>query len=121
MSQTDSSERLNEYGQPIGPALPDWTPRPRPPRTPMRGRFCHVVPLDPAAHAAKLYALFRAAPDRRSWTYLMDELPETEAAFRERLDRQAAGTTRCSTPSSTRGRAIRSASRRISGSTRPMG
>ena len=91
MSQTDSSERLNEYGQPIGPALPDWTPRPRPPRTPMRGRFCHVVPLDPAAHAAKLYALFQGAPDRRSWTYLMDDLPETEAAFRERLDRQAAG------------------------------
>lgn len=91
MSHTDSSERLNEYGQPIGPALPEWTPRPRPPRTPMRGRFCHVVPLDPAAHAAKLYALFQGAPDRRSWTYLMDDLPDTEAAFRERLDRQAAG------------------------------
>lgn len=91
MSPNDSSERLNEYGQPIGPALPDWTPRARPPRTPMRGRLCHVVPLDPAAHAAKLYALFKAAPDRRSWTYLMDELPDTPAAFRERLDRQAAG------------------------------
>jgi len=91
MSHTDSSERLNEYGQPIGPALPKWTPRPRPPRIPMRGRFCHVVPLDPAAHAAKLYALFQSAPDRRSWTYLMDDLPETETAFRERLDRQAAG------------------------------
>lgn len=91
MSQNESSDRLNEYGQPIGPALPGWTPRPRPPRSPMRGRFCHVVPLDPASHAGKLYALFEAAPDRRSWTYLMDELPETEAAFRERLDRQAAG------------------------------
>lgn len=91
MTLTDSSERLNGYGQPIGPALPDWAPRPRPPRTPMRGRFCHVVPLDPAAHAGKLYALFQSAPDRRSWTYLMDDLPDTEAAFRERLDRQAAG------------------------------
>ena len=57
----------------------------------MIGRLCHVVPLDPAAHAAKLYALFDAAPDRRSWTYLGDDLPDTEAAFRQRVERQAAG------------------------------
>jgi RimJ/RimL family protein N-acetyltransferase len=88
---TQPAPRLNEYGQPIGPALPDWAPRPRPPRTPIHGRYCHVVPLDPAAHAAKLYALYAAAPDRQSWTYLGDELPDTEAAYRERLDRQAAG------------------------------
>lgn len=88
---TQPVPRLNPYGQPIGPALPDWTPRPRPPRTPMVGRFCRVVPLDPAAHAAALYALYAAAPDRRSWTYLGDDLPDTEAAYRERLERQAAG------------------------------
>lgn len=57
----------------------------------MRGRFCQIVPLDPAAHASALYALFAGAPDRRSWTYLVDDLPDTEAAYRERLERQAAG------------------------------
>ncbi|MBE7204837.1 MAG: GNAT family N-acetyltransferase [Parafilimonas terrae] len=88
---THPAPRLNAYGQPIGPALPDWAPRPRPPRTPMIGRYCHVVPLDPSAHSAALFALYAATPDRRSWTYLADELPETEAAYRERLERQAAG------------------------------
>ncbi|GJD34106.1 GNAT family N-acetyltransferase [Methylobacterium aerolatum] len=88
---TRPAPRLNDYGQPIGPALPGWTPRAHPPRTAMTGRFCHVVPLDPAAHAAGLFALFAAAPDSRSWTYLGDELPVTEAAYRERLERQAAG------------------------------
>lgn len=57
----------------------------------MAGRFCRVVPLDAATHAAGLYALFSSAPDRRSWTYLMDDLPETEAGFHDRLARQAAG------------------------------
>ena len=85
------SARLNPFGQPIGPALPDWSPRPRPPRTPMRGRTCHVVPLDPQAHAAGLFALYRAAPDTRGWTYLGDELPDAEPAYRERLETMAAG------------------------------
>ncbi len=57
----------------------------------MLGRFCRVVPLDPAAYASSLYALFAGAPDRRSWTYLVDDLPDTEAAYRERLERQAVG------------------------------
>lgn len=57
----------------------------------MIGRFCRVVPLDPGAHAAALFALFSSAPDRRSWTYLVDDLPGNEPAFRERLERQAAG------------------------------
>ncbi|GJE37926.1 hypothetical protein KHHGKMAE_1990 [Methylobacterium persicinum] len=91
MTATQPSPRLNEYGQPIGPALPDWTPRPRPPRTLMSGRFCQVVPLDPEAHAANLYELYAGAPDRSGWTYLVDDLPATAAAYRERLDKQAAG------------------------------
>ncbi|MGU3286998.1 GNAT family N-acetyltransferase [Methylobacterium mesophilicum] len=83
------SARLNAFGQPIGPALPDWTPRPRPPRTPMEGRTCQVVPLDADAHAAGLFAAYGAAPDRRGWTYLGDEMPDSEAAYRVRLDAQA--------------------------------
>ena len=85
------SARLNAFGQPIGPALPDWSPRPRPPRAPMRGRTCHVVPLDAGAHAAALFALYRAAPDARGWTYLGDELADSAQAYRERLEAMAAG------------------------------
>lgn len=83
--------RVNAYGQPIGPALPGWSPRPRPPRTPMQGRTCRVVPLDADAHGAPLFALYGAAPDRSGWTYLGDELPDGEAEYRERLGRMAAG------------------------------
>jgi RimJ/RimL family protein N-acetyltransferase len=91
MTTIPASPRLDAFGQPIGPAVPDWSPRPRPPRTEMTGRFCRVVPLDPAAHAAALFALYEAAPDRRGWTYLGDELPGSVEEYRERLERQAAG------------------------------
>ncbi|MCJ2070709.1 GNAT family N-acetyltransferase [Methylobacterium sp. J-030] len=84
------SARLNAFGQPIGPALPHWTPRPSPPRTPMEGRTCRVVPLDAEAHAPGLYAAYSAAPDQRGWTYLPDEMAETEAVFRDRLVARAA-------------------------------
>jgi len=84
------SVRVNDFGQPIGPALPDWTPCPRPPRTPLEGRTCRIVPLDAVVHAAGLFATYSAALDRRGWTYLPDEMPESEAAFRKRLEARAA-------------------------------
>lgn len=85
------SARANAFGQPIGPALPDWTPRPLPPRTPMAGRTCRVAPLDAERHAGDLFAAFSSAPDRRSWTYLGGTLPESEAAYRAELAQMAAG------------------------------
>ncbi len=61
---------VNEFGQPIGPALPDWSARPAPPATPMQGHWCRVEPLDVARHARSLYDAFSAAPDGRDWTYM---------------------------------------------------
>ncbi|MGU3541245.1 GNAT family N-acetyltransferase, partial [Methylobacterium sp. A54F] len=78
----------NAYGQPIGPALPDWTPRPRPPRTPMDGRTCRVGPLDPARHTDDLFEAL--AGDGARWTYLFGEPPESAAASRDRLEGLAA-------------------------------
>jgi RimJ/RimL family protein N-acetyltransferase len=57
----------NDTGQPIGAPLPGWTARPRPPRTPLSGRFCRVEPVDVDRHAADLFA---ANTDPSSWTYL---------------------------------------------------
>lgn len=85
------SARQNTFGQPIGPDLPDWSPRPLPPRAPMCGRTCRVEPLDAERHAADLFSAFSAAPDRRSWTYLGGILPETQAAYRAELNGMAAG------------------------------
>ncbi|WP_375569009.1 GNAT family protein [Seohaeicola saemankumensis] len=64
------AEYFNELGQPIGAPLDVSLPRPRPPRSPMQGRWCDVVPLDPDAHAAALYAAYAADAEGRIWTYL---------------------------------------------------
>lgn len=61
---------VNELGQPIGFPLPGWTERPRPPRTPIAGRFCTIEPLDPDRHAAQLFEANREDRDGRNWTYL---------------------------------------------------
>ncbi len=57
----------NAFGQPIGEPLADWTPRPRPSNTQMRGRFCRLERIDVESHASDLYD---ANTDPSSWTYL---------------------------------------------------
>jgi len=64
------SDTVNDLGQPIGFAVPGWSPRARPPRTPVAGRFCRIEPLDPARHAADLHAANLADREHRVWTYL---------------------------------------------------
>lgn len=59
----------NALGQPIGFPVPDWSPRPRPPRTPLVGRHCRVEPLAPR-HAAALHAANCRDRDGALWTYL---------------------------------------------------
>jgi len=60
----------NHLGQPVGDPVPDWTPRPRPPRTTMLGRTCRLEPLDAARHAAALHDANLLDADGRGWTYL---------------------------------------------------
>jgi RimJ/RimL family protein N-acetyltransferase len=64
------ADRVNQLGQPIGFALPGWTPRPRPPRTAMEGRLCRVEPIDIDRHAADLHAANLEDTEGRNWTYL---------------------------------------------------
>jgi RimJ/RimL family protein N-acetyltransferase len=82
------TEHLDAYGRPVGFSVPDWTPRPRPPRTPMVGRHCRVEPLNVARHADALDAVFRAG-DPGNWTYLGAEPFASPAAFRAYLERLA--------------------------------
>jgi RimJ/RimL family protein N-acetyltransferase len=65
-----SEQRVNEYGQPIGPDVVGWTSRPLPPRTAMSGRFARIEPLDVDRHARDLYAAYSTAADGRDWTYM---------------------------------------------------
>ena len=59
--------RTNEYGQPIGPALPNWSLPPVPPRSPLVGRYCTLEPLS-TSHAPALHTAYLPTPE--SWTYL---------------------------------------------------
>ena len=64
------TERLNPFGQPIGPELSNWRAPPRPGRHLLQGRFCRVEPLDVGRHARQLYDANALDPDGRMWTYL---------------------------------------------------
>jgi RimJ/RimL family protein N-acetyltransferase len=64
------AEHINHLGQPIGFPLPGWTARPRPPRTAMVGQWCTVEMIDPARHAADLFAAYALDKEGRNWTYL---------------------------------------------------
>ena len=65
-----SEQHKNELGQPIGAPLPNWSLRPLPPRTPIEGRYSRVEPLEPARHAADLFAANSDDAEGRNWTYL---------------------------------------------------
>ncbi len=82
--------RVNDLGQPIGEALPDWVPARFPDDARMDGVHCRVVPIDTAAHAADLFQAFRQETDGRVWTYLSEGPFETVDALAAWLDRMAA-------------------------------
>lgn len=65
-----TSDHRNHLGQPIGFPLPGWRSPPRPPRSPMAGRYCRVEPLDPERHARDLHAANLLDAEQRNWTYL---------------------------------------------------
>jgi RimJ/RimL family protein N-acetyltransferase len=75
----------NPFGQPIGPAVPGWTARPRPDRTRATGRYCHIEPVDVARHAAELFTAYMEAADARDWTYLFADRPASSEAFHSYL------------------------------------
>ncbi len=82
--------RLNAFNQPIGPDVPNWTPRQRPPHQVLQGRTCRLEPLNVAAHGDSLYDAYCAQTDGRDWTYLFVG-PFTDAAsYRTYLEGAAA-------------------------------
>lgn len=83
--------RTNSLGQPIGHDVPGWTARPRPSTEPIEGRFCRVEKLDPAAHAADLFAGNRMDFEGRNWTYLAYGPFERFDDYRAWLESAAAG------------------------------
>jgi RimJ/RimL family protein N-acetyltransferase len=84
--------RTNEYQQPIGEAVIDWTPRERPARIAIEGKHCRIEPLDADRHAADLFDAYGQAPDGSDWTYLFVGPFTDFDAFRDYLTKAAAST-----------------------------
>jgi len=74
------TEHFNTLGQPIGAPVPDWTGCAPIPRTPMHGRTCDVIPLEPA-HAPALHAAFSKDKTGTLWTYMPTGPFDTEADY----------------------------------------
>lgn len=86
-----SSPHVNALGQPVGFDLPDWTPPPFPPHTPMAGRLCRLEPLVPA-HAPALWEAVSLDTDGRNWTYLAQGPFASYDAFVTWVEQSAAAT-----------------------------
>jgi RimJ/RimL family protein N-acetyltransferase len=85
------SQPVNHLGQPIGFPVADWSPRARPPRSPMVGHYCRLEPLDAACHGAELHRANREDRDGRIWTYLPYGPFETLRAFRDWIEAECRG------------------------------
>jgi RimJ/RimL family protein N-acetyltransferase len=60
----------NEFGQIVGEAVKEWTPRQIPSKQKMQGQYCTLEKLDIDKHADKLFEVFQHHDDEGAWTYL---------------------------------------------------
>lgn len=67
---------INQYGQQLGCALPDWQPAQPFPRSQLTGQYCTLSILD-SLHADALYQAFAVAEDDRDWTWLGAQKPSS--------------------------------------------
>lgn len=60
----------NEFGQPVGYEVANWTTRPLPPRRVLEGRWTCLEPLEPGRHGQDLYRANSLDVRGAMWTYL---------------------------------------------------
>lgn len=70
--------------------LDHWTPRPRPGRTTLEGRYVRLEPLDVARHGDDLYRVSSGPEADALFRYLPDRPPESRSAFEPWLAKAAA-------------------------------
>jgi RimJ/RimL family protein N-acetyltransferase len=81
-----TSQPHNKYDQPVGVPVQNWQPCVLPPATAMTGHHCRVEPIDPAKHAADLFAANRAADGEDRFTYLPTSAFESIESYRNWLE-----------------------------------
>lgn len=74
--------RRDDHTQPIGPRVADWTPPPFPSVVRLPGRHCTIEALA-TEHADGLRPELAGEGHDSLWTYLKEERPADEVAFRE--------------------------------------
>ena len=70
--------------------LSTWTPRERPTRKVMEGRYVRLEPLDAARHGDGLYEATATPDGEERFRWLYDEVPGSRADFQSWLDKAAA-------------------------------
>ena len=61
--------QTNDLGQSVGDPVPDWTPRPLPPRANIDGTYVRLEPQTVSAHLDDLWEAFSAEPKGADWTH----------------------------------------------------
>ncbi len=69
-NEPSDTAQVDACGRVVGFPVPGWQAPDAPPRTPMHGRFCDVVPLDVDAHADSLHDAFCREGGDADWSYL---------------------------------------------------
>lgn len=70
--------------------LSQWTPRQRPQREPMEGRYVRLEPLDAARHGDGLFEASSTQDKDSRFRWLYDHAPQDRADFQPWLDKAAA-------------------------------
>lgn len=72
--------------------LRNWTPRQRPERTPLDGRYVRLEPIDADRHGGDLFAVATAADAASRFRYLSECVPESRTLFQVWLANAEAST-----------------------------
>jgi len=83
------AQRVNEHGQPVGEALPDWAGAHYPDVAALDGTACRVERLDPLRHAPDLFKAFGQDRSGAMWTYLSDGPFASQDAVQKWLEASA--------------------------------
>ena len=67
--------------------LKNWTPRLRPERKPLEGRYVRLEPLSASAHGDGLYEAAMRQGEESRFRWLFESAPESRAAFQPWLEK----------------------------------
>ena len=83
--------RINELGQPIGEALPDFKPGDLPNLERIEGQYVIIERLSKDKHGADLYEVYGPDSPADMWTYLFQNAAQSQEEWDSLLDRMLAG------------------------------